>query len=149
MLKTAIFIIACVLASSCMAEQMNVNPSNYQGRMSAFKQRNPSHVAIITAKWCSDCQANRKLLEQMNNVAILHEWPVLDADVGTRDEFRDPENYVRKDELYHTGAVPTVYIIRNGVITDSIIDQQIYDQDLTKAFIKKIEEGVPTQSTNE
>ena len=145
----ALSILLLALLGSALCEQMNVNPSNYQDRLDEFKQRNPTHIAIVVAKWCPDCQASEKTLEHINNDAILHDWSVLDADVGTRDQFRDPSNYMVTDPLYKIHYVPTVYIIRNGVIEFSIMDQQIYDQNLINQILQKIEQGPGAEiSTN-
>ena len=139
----AVFALVFLVLASASCEQMNINPDNEAGRLEGFKQRNPSYLALFTAKWNADCKANLNTFSLLQNNAILHHWSVLDADVGTLDQWNDPTNYAKTDPLYKVQLLPTIYIISKGKITMSIIGQQIYDQNLIQQMLTALKNGPP------
>ena len=145
-MKTTIAVVLSLLLASgalCAQEQMTVTYENHSG-LAGFQQRNPTYVTIFIAQWCSDCQGSKVQQEQIRQAAWKNGWSLLEGDVGTRTEFRDPTNYLRVDPLYQVSYVPTIYAIVNGAITMRIVDTQIYDQNLVKQFITYVSKGAPT-----
>ena len=138
----AVFALVFLVLASASCEVMNVTYSSHAG-LDGFKQRNPCQVAIIVATWCPDCVNSKATQEQLRQTALKAGWSVLNGDVGTSAQFRDPKNYLVADPLYQVHAIPSLYMIVNNVITYSVVDQQVYDQNMVKTLISKVSQGMP------
>ena len=108
-----------VLPFCVVCEEYSATVSNHGG-ISAFKSRNPTHVAVIIAQWCPDCVNNKARIDSIRDAARKNGWSLLSADVGDRTQYRDANNYLRVDPLYRISYVPSIYLVRDGKIVRSI-----------------------------
>ena len=126
-----------VLPLCSVCEEYSATVSNHGG-ISAFKSKNPTHVAVVTAKWCSDTMKNMDKIDSIRAAAKKNGWSILNSDVGDKTQFTNAKNYMRVDPLYKVTGLPSIYLVQKGKIAKTISNQQIYDQGLVDAFIKAL-----------
>ena|SRR3990167_4088965 len=144
---TVLLILALASGLKCAQQVLNVTYEHHE-LLAQFKINNPCHVAIIVAAWCSDCVNSKQTQQNLRQLALSKGWSVLNADVGTRSQFSDANNYMRADPLYKVRGLPSLYTVVNNAITTSVVDQQVYDQNLINQITKVVSQGPPASCNN-
>lgn len=86
---------------------------------------------LVSSGWCPDCLKGSPRVpptiedaaEVTNKSAVL-----LTIDVGAREEWRDPENLLRRHPLLQVQKIPTLYHFSSqGEMLDKLVEVEIYE----------------------
>ena len=139
---TVLLILALASGLKCAQQVLNVTYEHHE-LLAQFKINNPCHVAIITATWSNDCVNTTQTQNNLRQVALANGWSIMNGDVGTRDQWMQPSNYLVSDPLYQVAALPSVFLIVGSQKNSSLIGRDIYNQTLVDALTAKIQQGLP------
>ena len=139
---TVLLLLALVSGLKCAQQVLNVTFEHHE-QLNLFKTNNPCHVAIITATWNTDCINTVNTQNSLRQTAMTNGWSIMNGDVGTREQWMQPSNYLVSDPLYRVQAVPSIFLIVNSRVNMSIVSQAVYNQTQIDSLTAQLNQGIP------
>ena len=147
-MKSAKLLLIMAVIHLVVCEQTTITPETYAENLESFKKRNPTHLAFAIAEWCSDCAAAHDIMKSIEDDALKTKWSVLTADVGLHQQWRDPNNYMKKDPLYQAKNIPSVFLVKNGEVVFAIREDEIFDFSILNKLLDIICKGPDFKNTS-
>lgn len=139
----------------------HTNLDNFQWVVNNFRNKKTDFLVYFKAgadptnpsqSWCPDCRAAEPWLQhQIIPKASKLNWSVIIVDIGTPEQWHDPNNKARTDQEFQLTTVPTLFKMHKGTIDDTktLVESQIesnrnidalFDQSALKALSSIISE---------
>eukprot|EP00123_Amoebidium_parasiticum_P003995 comp15294_c0_seq1/m.12118 comp15294_c0_seq1/g.12118 ORF comp15294_c0_seq1/g.12118 comp15294_c0_seq1/m.12118 type:complete len:155 (-) comp15294_c0_seq1:140-604(-) len=92
-----------------------------------------SVYALFAAEWCPDCQnAEPHIIKAYQ--AVRRNTVLIQADMGDRPKWRDPENPFRLDETLNLERIPTLILMKGG---ERLVEGECCDDTKLHEFFSK------------
>ena len=152
LLTRLISVLLLLCASRVHAIQTEVSESNdtrvtqfnftdHSG-LSKFIADNKCHLAVISASWFPNIDQTAENRELMISKALEYGWTVMEADVGTKDEY-EAYNYLKDVKPYNVINIPSYFMVVGGKVTSEIKGVAVFDEKQLNSMITKLVNGPP------
>ena len=105
-------------------EDLDALVARHQTKSSGFT------FLLVSADWCSDCvKGSPRVLPALQAAAqkAKKHSTLLKLDVGTREQWRDPDHVYRRTPLLYTTNIPTLYHIgADGKVVNRLVESALY-----------------------
>ncbi len=89
--------------------------------------------------WCSDCvDAEENVNSILIPTANAHNIPLDIVEVGARAEWKEPSHPLRVHKILKIPRVPTLVLVRDQKVVRSLIELDIVNKDLLRAFLEEL-----------